>query len=178
MPPAPDRRPPLLGPCSRKPPAGGTLGRRKGAGVGRSLTDSSARVSLLQRPGPLESLRPASSAQPPQWRCYARLVNPQHVFLTFLPATFPGTNHRPLSLSPSDAGEGLSPRPAGQLISAPFPSRCPASGCLWPGGAVSRGDKAQVRGRARGLHPERSGRSWGQGCRAPGPHPQCHPGWR
>ncbi|KAI1236749.1 hypothetical protein IHE44_0015002 [Lamprotornis superbus] len=25
---------------------------------------------------------------PPQWRCYAKLVNPQHVFLTFLPATF------------------------------------------------------------------------------------------
>ncbi|XP_052521973.1 KICSTOR complex protein SZT2 isoform X3 [Tympanuchus pallidicinctus] len=24
----------------------------------------------------------------PQWRCYAKLVNPQHVFLTFLPATF------------------------------------------------------------------------------------------
>lgn len=46
-----------------------------------------------QRPGPLESLRPASSAQPPQWRCYARLVNPQHVFLTFLPATFPDVQH-------------------------------------------------------------------------------------
>lgn len=27
---------------------------------------------------------------PPQWRCYAKLVNPQHVFLTFLPATFSG----------------------------------------------------------------------------------------
>lgn len=26
----------------------------------------------------------------PQWRCYAKLVNPQHIFLTFLPATFPG----------------------------------------------------------------------------------------
>lgn len=26
----------------------------------------------------------------PQWRCYAKLVNPQHVFLTFLPATFSG----------------------------------------------------------------------------------------
>ncbi|XP_051481751.1 KICSTOR complex protein SZT2 isoform X5 [Apus apus] len=25
---------------------------------------------------------------PPQWRCYAKLVNPQHMFLTFLPATF------------------------------------------------------------------------------------------
>lgn len=27
---------------------------------------------------------------PAQWRCYAKLVNPQHVFLTFLPATFSG----------------------------------------------------------------------------------------
>uniref|UniRef100_A0A452J1J0 Uncharacterized protein n=1 Tax=Gopherus agassizii TaxID=38772 RepID=A0A452J1J0_9SAUR len=25
-----------------------------------------------------------------QWRCYAKLVSPQHLFLTFLPATFPG----------------------------------------------------------------------------------------
>uniref|UniRef100_A0A8D0L4T2 SZT2 n=1 Tax=Sphenodon punctatus TaxID=8508 RepID=A0A8D0L4T2_SPHPU len=30
-----------------------------------------------------------SGAFPPQWRCYARLVNPHHLFLTFLPATFP-----------------------------------------------------------------------------------------
>ncbi|XP_063092399.1 KICSTOR complex protein SZT2 isoform X2 [Cavia porcellus] len=35
-----------------------------------------------------EALRSLISAQSPQWRCYARLVNPQHVFLTFLPATF------------------------------------------------------------------------------------------
>lgn len=27
---------------------------------------------------------------PPQWRCYAKLVNPQHVFLTLLPAAFSG----------------------------------------------------------------------------------------
>ncbi|XP_044298732.1 KICSTOR complex protein SZT2 isoform X1 [Varanus komodoensis] len=31
----------------------------------------------------------ASDAFSPQWRCYAKLVNPQHLFLTFLPATFP-----------------------------------------------------------------------------------------
>ncbi|PKU46462.1 protein szt2 [Limosa lapponica baueri] len=35
-------------------------------------------VTLSDRTGPF----------PPQWRCYAKLVNPQHVFLTFLPATF------------------------------------------------------------------------------------------
>nr|DBA17764.1 TPA: hypothetical protein GDO54_016088 [Pyxicephalus adspersus] len=29
-----------------------------------------------------------NGVDPPQWRCYARLVNPQHLLLTFLPATF------------------------------------------------------------------------------------------
>ncbi|XP_062353502.1 KICSTOR complex protein SZT2 isoform X5 [Cinclus cinclus] len=38
---------------------------------------------------------------PPQWRCYAKLVNPQHVFLTFLPATFPEVSQ--------DAGEQSGP---------------------------------------------------------------------
>lgn len=36
------------------------------------------------------TLSDASGPFPPQWRCYAKLVNPQHVFLTFLPATFSG----------------------------------------------------------------------------------------
>ncbi|KAM6217019.1 KICSTOR complex protein SZT2 [Rhynchocyon petersi] len=36
---------------------------------------------------------PLIPAQPRQWRCYARLVNPQHVFLTFLPATFSDVQH-------------------------------------------------------------------------------------
>ncbi|VTJ60892.1 Hypothetical predicted protein [Marmota monax] len=40
-----------------------------------------------------ETLKPLISAQPPQWRCYARLVTPQHVFLTFLPATFTDVQH-------------------------------------------------------------------------------------
>uniref|UniRef100_A0A8C6DFR9 SZT2 subunit of KICSTOR complex n=1 Tax=Moschus moschiferus TaxID=68415 RepID=A0A8C6DFR9_MOSMO len=44
-------------------------------------------------PGPSEALKPVRSAQPPQWRCYARLVTPQHVFLTFLPATFSDVLH-------------------------------------------------------------------------------------
>lgn len=47
-------------------------------------------VSLLQGTSAPETLKPLLSAQPPQWRCYARLVTPQHVFLTFLPATFSG----------------------------------------------------------------------------------------
>ncbi|KAJ7410096.1 Protein SZT2 [Willisornis vidua] len=32
---------------------------------------------------------------PAQWRCYAKLVNPQHVFLTFLPATFSEVSRDP-----------------------------------------------------------------------------------
>lgn len=43
--------------------------------------------------GPPETLKPLMSAQLPQWRCYARLVTPQHVFLTFLPATFSDIQH-------------------------------------------------------------------------------------
>lgn len=65
----------------------------EGRGVVCSLTRCSNFVSVLQNVGPPETLKPLISAQPPQWRCYARLVTPQHVFLTFLPATFSGTNH-------------------------------------------------------------------------------------
>ncbi|KAB0391156.1 hypothetical protein E2I00_016908, partial [Balaenoptera physalus] len=74
-------------------PQGWTLGRRKRAGIGWSLIDGSKFVSLLQSLGPSETLRPVNSAQAPQWRCYARLVTPQHVFLTFLPATFSDVQH-------------------------------------------------------------------------------------
>uniref|UniRef100_A0A8C6RFW5 SZT2 subunit of KICSTOR complex n=1 Tax=Nannospalax galili TaxID=1026970 RepID=A0A8C6RFW5_NANGA len=40
-----------------------------------------------------ETWRPSICAQPLQWHCYARLVSPQHVFLTFLPATFSDVQH-------------------------------------------------------------------------------------
>ncbi|XP_060477195.1 KICSTOR complex protein SZT2 isoform X3 [Panthera onca] len=43
--------------------------------------------------GPPETLKPLISTHSPQWRCYARLVTPQHVFLTFLPATFSDVQH-------------------------------------------------------------------------------------
>lgn len=36
------------------------------------------------------TLSDATEPFPPQWRCYAKLVNTQHVFLSFLPATFSG----------------------------------------------------------------------------------------
>lgn len=62
--------------------------------------DSSNFVFLLQSTGLPETLKPLISGQPIQWRCYARLVTPQHVFLTFLPSTFSGICHRPSSLAP------------------------------------------------------------------------------
>ncbi|XP_075411097.1 KICSTOR complex protein SZT2 isoform X3 [Tenrec ecaudatus] len=40
-----------------------------------------------------ETLGTPAPAPPVQWRCYARLVAPQHVFLTFLPATFSDVQH-------------------------------------------------------------------------------------
>ncbi|KAB1268744.1 KICSTOR complex protein SZT2 [Camelus dromedarius] len=61
------------------------------AGSSAQATGDSALPTLSL--GPPETLKPVSSAQPPQWRCYARLVTPQHVFLTFLPATFSDVQH-------------------------------------------------------------------------------------
>uniref|UniRef100_A0A8U7MAB0 SZT2 subunit of KICSTOR complex n=1 Tax=Corvus moneduloides TaxID=1196302 RepID=A0A8U7MAB0_CORMO len=49
-------------------------------GKDQECGSSDTRSSELDTMGPF----------PPQWRCYAKLVNPQHVFLTFLPATFSG----------------------------------------------------------------------------------------
>ncbi|KAM3915556.1 KICSTOR complex protein SZT2 isoform 2-T2 [Leptodactylus fuscus] len=54
--------------------------------------DASSSASLLQSPCPTEETEDGQalphSEGPPQWRCYARLVNAQHLLLTFLPATF------------------------------------------------------------------------------------------
>ncbi|KAM6262729.1 KICSTOR complex protein SZT2 isoform 9-T9 [Porphyrio hochstetteri] len=56
--------------------------------------DMTGSTSTLQSLGNTElpeddvTLSDAAGPFPPQWRCYAKLVNPQHVFLTFLPATF------------------------------------------------------------------------------------------
>nr|XP_008528150.1 PREDICTED: protein SZT2 isoform X3 [Equus przewalskii] len=79
------------GPDAERPPA-------RGPGILKAQA-----VSSTQAPGdsalpnqsvvPPEPLKPVISAQPPQWRCYARLVTPQHVFLTFLPATFSDVQH-------------------------------------------------------------------------------------
>ncbi|KAH0618709.1 hypothetical protein JD844_018144 [Phrynosoma platyrhinos] len=52
--------------------------------------DTTAPTSIYLTPDTVETSRdtsPGSSAIFPQWRCYAKLVNPQHLFLTFLPAT-------------------------------------------------------------------------------------------
>ncbi|XP_075280814.1 KICSTOR complex protein SZT2 isoform X3 [Opisthocomus hoazin] len=56
--------------------------------------DMTGSTSTLQSLGNTElpeddvTLSDTTRPFPPQWRCYAKLVNPQHVFLTFLPATF------------------------------------------------------------------------------------------
>uniref|UniRef100_A0A663MDN3 SZT2 subunit of KICSTOR complex n=1 Tax=Athene cunicularia TaxID=194338 RepID=A0A663MDN3_ATHCN len=55
--------------------------RGKGQKHGSSATRSWGVSGAFDTTGPF----------PPQWRCYAKLVNPQHVFLTFLPATFSGS---------------------------------------------------------------------------------------
>ncbi|XP_068095547.1 KICSTOR complex protein SZT2 isoform X3 [Hyperolius riggenbachi] len=55
-------------------------------------SESTASASSSQSPPAAEERTdgPAftNGGGPPQWRCYARLVNPQHLLLTFLPATF------------------------------------------------------------------------------------------
>uniref|UniRef100_A0A8C3F5R6 SZT2 subunit of KICSTOR complex n=1 Tax=Chrysemys picta bellii TaxID=8478 RepID=A0A8C3F5R6_CHRPI len=59
-----------------------------------------------------------------QWRCYAKLVSPQHLFLTFLPATFPGE-----SALLSQGAE--SERDSKEAVAAAFPptlSVTPANG--------------------------------------------------
>uniref|UniRef100_A0A4W3GX49 SZT2 subunit of KICSTOR complex n=1 Tax=Callorhinchus milii TaxID=7868 RepID=A0A4W3GX49_CALMI len=51
-----------------------------------------------------ETVIPPESESVPQWRCYAKSMNSQQIFLTFLPATFAGLeNHspRPTPLSPT-----------------------------------------------------------------------------
>ncbi|XP_074688336.1 KICSTOR complex protein SZT2 isoform X5 [Strix aluco] len=56
--------------------------------------DMTGSTSTLQSLGNTElpeddvTLSDTTGPFPPQWRCYAKLVNLQHVFLTFLPATF------------------------------------------------------------------------------------------
>ncbi|XP_077006090.1 KICSTOR complex protein SZT2 isoform X2 [Tamandua tetradactyla] len=68
------------------PPIGGH-GILKGQSVISAQTTGDSTLITLSG-GPPESLKPLISTQPPQWRCYARLVTSQHVFLTFLPTTF------------------------------------------------------------------------------------------
>ncbi|KAM6172949.1 KICSTOR complex protein SZT2 isoform 3-T3 [Erethizon dorsatum] len=76
----------LLSRGAEGPPVGSHRTLKDQAVSSAQATGDSALPALSVGP---EALRPLVSAQSPQWRCYARLVNPQHVFLTFLPATFP-----------------------------------------------------------------------------------------
>ncbi|KAJ7401941.1 Protein SZT2 [Pitangus sulphuratus] len=63
--------------------------------------DMTGSTSTLQSLGNTElpeddvTLSDTTGPFPPQWRCYAKLVNPQHVFLTFLPATFSEGSREP-----------------------------------------------------------------------------------
>ncbi|XP_053101403.1 KICSTOR complex protein SZT2 isoform X3 [Hemicordylus capensis] len=52
-----------------------------------------------------------SEALFPQWRCYAKLVNPQHLFLTFLPATFPDIQ-RLMVYGPDKPSKEVDPTPS------------------------------------------------------------------
>ncbi|XP_030906559.2 KICSTOR complex protein SZT2 isoform X5 [Melopsittacus undulatus] len=57
----------------------------------RDMTGSTSTLQSLGNtdlPEDDVTLSDATGPFPPQWRCYAKLVNTQHVFLTFLPATF------------------------------------------------------------------------------------------
>ncbi|GAB1288821.1 KICSTOR complex protein SZT2 [Apodemus speciosus] len=61
--------------------------------AGNSTQASGDSLLPSQSGGSPGILRASISAQPPQWHCYARLLGPQHVFLTFLPATFSDVQH-------------------------------------------------------------------------------------
>ncbi|XP_048353115.1 KICSTOR complex protein SZT2 isoform X1 [Sphaerodactylus townsendi] len=51
-------------------------------------TNAQQTSNYMERSG--DGISPAGVSENvfPQWRCYAKLANPQHLFLTFLPATF------------------------------------------------------------------------------------------
>ncbi|XP_017201875.2 KICSTOR complex protein SZT2 isoform X6 [Oryctolagus cuniculus] len=78
-------------PGAEGPPVGGRGIPKDQVVCSAQATGDSAPPTLSL--GPPETLGPLISTQPPQWRCYARLVTPQHVFLTFLPATFSDVQH-------------------------------------------------------------------------------------
>ncbi|XP_020638877.3 KICSTOR complex protein SZT2 isoform X4 [Pogona vitticeps] len=67
--------------------------------------DTTASASMHQAPDNTEGSKADTSQVPdnllPQWRCYAKLVNPQHLFFTFLPTTFPDIQR----LMPSGSGK-------------------------------------------------------------------------
>uniref|UniRef100_A0A8C5EXF9 SZT2 subunit of KICSTOR complex n=1 Tax=Gopherus evgoodei TaxID=1825980 RepID=A0A8C5EXF9_9SAUR len=97
-------------------------------GKGSATRDMSGSTSTLQVP-PLTDVSPANAAGLLlQWRCYAKLVSPQHLFLTFLPATFPDVQKlmacalEEAAKEDGSAGESLDPvcgdSPSGCLSSA------------------------------------------------------------
>ncbi|XP_029802993.1 KICSTOR complex protein SZT2 isoform X7 [Suricata suricatta] len=79
------------GPGPEEPPVGDHGVLKDQAVSSAQATGDSALPPLVV--GPPETLKPLLSTHSPQWRCYARLVTPQHVFLTFLPAAFSDVQH-------------------------------------------------------------------------------------
>ncbi|XP_028748995.1 KICSTOR complex protein SZT2 isoform X1 [Peromyscus leucopus] len=67
-----------------------TVPKDQAGGSSQAPGDSTLPALRVGIPG---LLGPSTSAQPPQWHCYARLLSPQHVFLIFLPATFSDVQH-------------------------------------------------------------------------------------
>ncbi|XP_019606635.2 KICSTOR complex protein SZT2 isoform X2 [Rhinolophus sinicus] len=90
--------------------------------------------------GPPETLKPLISGQPIQWRCYARLMTPQHVFLTFLPATFSDVQHLAVYSLEGASQEG----PSQEGTKPKFGDWSGASSEKDLGGTGVRATKAQV----------------------------------
>ncbi|XP_032650252.1 KICSTOR complex protein SZT2 isoform X6 [Chelonoidis abingdonii] len=87
-----------------------------GSSATRDMSGSTSTLqSLCNAELPETDVSPANAAGLLQWRCYAKLVSPQHLFLTFLPATFPDVQKLmacALEKAPKEdgsAGESLDP---------------------------------------------------------------------
>ncbi|XP_037356879.1 KICSTOR complex protein SZT2 isoform X2 [Talpa occidentalis] len=121
------------GPGPEEPPVGG-YGILKEPAVSSAQASGDSALPALSA-GPPETLKPLISAQPPQWRCYARLVTPQHVFLTFLPATFSDVQHLAAYGLEGPSQEETKPK-SGDLSGTPSPKDL--------GGTGVKAPKAQV----------------------------------
>ncbi|XP_071984543.1 KICSTOR complex protein SZT2 isoform X3 [Engystomops pustulosus] len=74
--------------------------------------ESGSSASTLQSPCPTEETEESRALshqeEPPRWHCYARLVNAQHLLLTFLPATYTDVQKLMTPPDPSMSTDGNS----------------------------------------------------------------------